>query len=188
MPYPRTALIEEVITLNDKMILKPRKGSGSKDIFITDDNFVLNYVKKRYDDFIAQEYIDAHDEEYTCGLYRSSQSETRSIIIKRKLMPGGVTGIGEVVADSNIERVLSRVALAINLVGAINVQLRMRAKEPVIFEINPRFSSTVLFRHHLGFKDLIWSIQDSIGEPIGAYEKVSSGAKFYRGYKEYIIK
>ena len=33
----------------------------------------------------------------------------------------------------------------------------------MIFEINPRFSSTVLMRNYLGFTDLLWSLQEKFG-------------------------
>jgi carbamoyl-phosphate synthase large subunit len=185
LPYPKTYLVENVNSLDQKMVLKPRQGSGSKDLYITADNDVLKYVKRKHFDFIVQEYIDAPEDEYTCGLYRSSQGILRSIIIKRKLMPGGVTGVGEIIVDAEIDNVLKRIGVGLDLIGSINVQLRMRHGEPVVFEINPRFSSTVFFRHQLGFKDLIWSLKDSYCKTIDTYYPPKSGTKFYRGYKEY---
>ena len=57
---------------------------------------------------------------------------------------------------------------------------------PVVFEINPRFSSTILFRHLLGFKDMEWSIQEFLGEEISNFIKPQVGKCFYKGYNEYI--
>lgn len=185
LPFPKTYLIEELQSMNQKMVLKPRAGSGSKNIFITDDNDTLDFIKQKYSDFIAQQYLDAPEDEYTCGIYRSSTGLFRSIIVKRRLMPGGVTGVGEIIENIEIEKLLEQIALGLNLQGSINVQLRLMSGVPYVFEINPRFSSTVLFRHHLGFKDLIWSIQDSKGETNHTYNPPKSGSKFYRAYKEY---
>jgi carbamoyl-phosphate synthase large subunit len=57
----------------------------------------------------------------------------------------------------------------------------------MIFEINQRFSSTVLFRHLLGFEDLIWSIEDVLGQEINNYlDDNQIGRKFYKGFSEYI--
>ena len=39
-------------------------------------------------------------------------------------------------------------------------------KGPMIFEINPRFSSTVYMRHKLGFTDVIWSLKEFYDEPV----------------------
>ena len=52
------------------------------------------------------------------------------------------------------------IANEVSLLGSMNVQLRLTNEGPRIFEINPRFSSTVLMRHLIGFQDLIWTIND----------------------------
>jgi len=48
----------------------------------------------------------------------------------------------------------------------MNVQLRLTEQGPRVFEINPRFSSTVLMRHRIGFSDVLWSIQEAEGDQI----------------------
>ena len=54
-----------------------------------------------------------------------------------------------------------QIAESLDLFGSINIQLRLVEKEgPMVFEINPRFSSTVGMRHMIGFSDLIWSIEE----------------------------
>ena len=57
---------------------------------------------------------------------------------------------------------------------------------PKVFEINPRFSSTVLFRYLFGFKDLEWSINDLLGITLDSYNPPEVGSKFYKGFNEYI--
>lgn len=59
-----------------------------------------------------------------------------------------------------------RIAEGLNLHGSMNVQLRLTDKGPRVFEINPRFSSTVLMRHRLGFSDVIWAIEEAEGKDI----------------------
>ena len=81
---------------------------------------------------------------------------------------------------------LCNLADKINLDGSINVQLRLTKKGPVVFEINPRFSSTVLFRHMFGFKDLEWSIQDKLNIELEPYEAAREGRTFYKGFNEFI--
>ena len=73
-----------------------------------------------------------------------------------------------------------------NLKGSINIQLRIHKEVPMVFEINPRFSSTILFRHLLGFKDLEWSINELFDQDISNYSKPKRGQRFYKGYQEYI--
>jgi len=95
-------------------------------------------------------------------------------------LTGGYSGYGEVVENSEINNLLTSIAEKIQLVGSINIQLRLTINGPFVFEINPRFSSTVLFRHLLGFQDLLWSIQEINSEPISPYTTPEVGKKFYK--------
>ena len=89
----------------------------------------------------------------------------------------GATGWAQVIEDAEIRRQCCSLADALELRGSINVQLRITNAGPRIFEINPRFSSTVLMRHRLGFQDLIWSIRDLMGYEIEIFSpKVGKSA------------
>ena len=79
------------------------------------------------------------------------------------------SGYGEIIEDDRIEHLLVKLAKFLNLRGSINVQLRIHKEQPTVFEINPRFSSTVLFRHLFGFKDLLWSIEYLFNQNISSY-------------------
>ena len=88
--------------------------------------------------------------------------------------------------NEKIEKMLDELAIKLNLEGSINVQLRMVENTPYVFEINPRFSSTVMFRHLFGFTDLLWCIQTQLGLSITAYSPPKENATFYKGFAEYI--
>ncbi len=185
IPCPVTHDVTEMFTPAFPCILKKRTGSGSKAVHIVRESRDFDLVVKLYADLIYQEYLKDGDEEYTCGLFRSKTGQVRTIVFKRRLT-GGYSGYGEVVVHPAIEKVLRDVAESLSLEGSINVQLRLDKGVPKIFEINPRFSSTVLFRHLLGFTDLIWAINHAAGQEIGAYNPPKAGAKFYKGFQEYI--
>ena len=146
----------------------------------------LFYTKNGVKDYIVQEFINDKNGEFTCGLYRSRKGEIRKLIFKRELT-GGYSGYGEVIENNEINLLLETLAVKLNLIGSINVQLRINDNLPKIFEINPRFSSTVLFRHLFGFKDLEWSIIDQLGDDLGVYIEPKPGGKFYKGFNEYIV-
>lgn len=185
LPFPETSTLKSNEKISFPCIIKSRVGAGSKNVFFVKDEAELNYLRSKFPEFIAQEYLDRDLEEYTCGLFRSSKGEIRAVIFKRKLI-GGFSGFGEVSNDLSINNLLHTLADKIQLRGSINVQLRMSFKGPVIFEINPRFSSTVRFRDLFGFNDVIWSLQDKLGQPIGSYSPIAEGRKFYKGFNEYI--
>ena len=69
----------------------------------------------------------------------------------------------------------------------MNIQLRLTDDGPIVFEINPRLSSTLVFRDMLGFKDLEWWIQSKTKQKISSYNKPKAGTLFYRGISEYIV-
>lgn len=185
LPFPKTEFISEFNDNNFPVLIKSRDGSGSKSIHVVNNREEMELFKKIHPKFITQEYLSNDGGEYTCGLFRSKAGEIRDIIYKRKLM-GGFSGFGTRVENSLISQLLHRLAVLLDLNGSINVQLRLANDIPVIFEINPRFSSTVLFRHLMGFEDVIWSIQDKLGLSIDAYQLNQSISKFYKGFSEYV--
>ena len=85
-----------------------------------------------------------------------------------------------------IEKLLNEIAARLNLCGSINVQLRLRAGVPYVFEINPRFSSTVRFRHQLGFTDVLWALRDRVRVEIGDYIVPPEGLRFYKIFDDVI--
>lgn len=186
LPFPETQMMEHAEKLTSfPVIAKSRTGSGSSKIEIVQDEAVLLLMKKTNPEFIVQEYLEGTKGEFTCGLFRSKKGEIRNIIFKRELH-GSYSGYGEVVKDKEIEELLHNLAEELDLVGSINVQLRITPKGPTVFEINPRFSSTVRFRDLMGFKDVEWSIQDKLDLPLSEYSEVPQGKKFYKGFVEYV--
>lgn len=186
-PYPKTFLAKDVKQISSfPVILKSKTGSGSKDIHTINsmDEFVF-YTRNHIEDYVVQEFITDNNGEFTCGLFRSKKGEIRSLIFKRELH-GGYSGYGEVVENEKITYLLRNLATKLNLQGSINVQLRISDNEPKVFEINPRFSSTVLYRHLFGFEDVIWSIEDALGMQLSDLRQNSIGRKFYKGFSEYI--
>ncbi len=186
LPYPWTSRVRNGPPRELPCIMKSPVLNGRGRVMPIEDQEAVDYFSPRYPDNIWQELLNG--DEFTAGLYGCRDGSARTIIMKRKLSGGtsGFTVSGEIVEDPEIKRVLLALAKALDLRGSINVQLRLTKKGPCIFEINPRFSSTVAFRHKLGFKDVLWAIQERSGEPLSPYTPPKNGTKFYKGYTEYI--
>lgn len=183
---PWTRVVGEAPPVALPCILKRRRGQGSKDLrLINTEEDVETATRTRAGD-LWQELLLPDDQEYTCGLYRSRVGETRMIALRRRLQ-GGLTGAAVVADCMPFSPLLHGIADALELNGSVNVQLRLTADGPKVFEINPRFSSTVRFRHKLGFQDFIWSLLDSRGLAIGPYCPPSPGKRMYRCADEIII-
>jgi carbamoyl-phosphate synthase large subunit len=185
LPFPDTFLISDYYKDKYPIIIKSRDGSGSKSIHIVNNQYELTFYQKIYPNFIAQEFLIDQGGEFTCGLFRSTSGEIRDVILKRKLM-GGFSGFGSREEHPKISELLHELAILLDLRGSINVQLRLVNGTPMIFEINPRFSSTVLFRHMMGYEDVIWSIQDKLNLALDPFHIKHSIKNFYKGFSEYV--
>jgi carbamoyl-phosphate synthase large subunit len=186
LPFPWTIPVGDGDPPALPCIIKNRFGAGSKGFAKVDADNASVHARTR-GTAIWQELLQPAEQEYTCGLYRSASGDIRSIVFHRRLV-AGATRFGRVVGNNReISSLLAKLASAVDLQGSINVQLILTARGPVVFEINPRFSSTVVFRHLLGFQDVLWSILERCGRPIPDYVPPPSGTSFYRGVDELLI-
>lgn len=190
LPYPQTMKASDCEYLpkpSYPFILKSRYGAGGKGLYKIENLIDWDYLSKKLDleEFIAQAYIGSEEAEYTCGVFRSKAGKTRTITFKR-ILKGGYSNYGVIAKKEEIDNLLIAVAEALSLIGSINVQLRMHGQKPLIFEINPRFSSTVYFRKLFGFNDLVWAIQDVLDSSISKYEPRKDVKYFFKGYQEYV--
>lgn len=167
-------------------ILKSRVGAGNQSVYVVRDGKHSSAYRELFPDYIWQEYIPGDESEYTCGVYGCADGDVRTIIFRRRLV-SGVTGYAELVHDAEIDSLCVAVAKALGLRGSINIQLRLSTRGPLIFEINPRFSSTVVFRHKMGFADLLWSLQEQIlGLKTTYAPNHAAGTKIYRVFDEIV--
>ena len=176
---PQTQDILSAAPTSYPVIVKPRSGRGSRDIYICNDIEELASLRQNFPQSIVQEMLTPADSEMTCAVYRSEISGTRVLVMNRRLS-GGTTSWIRVVKDDRISRYCEKIAECLNLRGSINVQLIDTAEGPKAFEINGRFSSTVAMRDQLGFCDLHWSIQDQVFGKSSPYVPPKSGTELFR--------
>ena len=156
LPHPSTFLLEDYQgQLKCPLIIKPRKGHGSEMIKFIKDKEEPQFYKGRLKEFVVQEYLNDREGEYTTGVF-SDGRDVRSITFKRRIGFNGVSKRAELIEDGSIEETAERIARCSNLAGSINIQSRKVGGKFVVFEVNPRFSSTVYSRHIFGFRDVCW--------------------------------
>ena len=165
LPVPWTVPVRDGSPLGYPCILKNRYGSGSRAVFELQNDEDANYFRKRYPNAIFQEMLEPADREVTCAVYRGLDGTVYSLLMLRRLT-GGFTGWAKIISNNEITLMCERIAIGLNLKGAMNIQLRLTDQGPRVFEINPRFSSTVLMRHRLGFTDFLWAIEEAEGKRI----------------------
>lgn len=165
LPVPWTVPVSEGIPRTYPCILKNRYGSGSRAVFRIENIQDSDYFGKRYPDAVYQELLEPADREVTCAVYRKHDGEVLSLQMLRRLT-GGFTGWAKIIEDKQILQMCERIANGLDLRGSMNVQLRLTNNGPRVFEINPRFSSTVLMRHRMGFSDVLWAIEEAEGRTV----------------------
>jgi carbamoyl-phosphate synthase large subunit len=175
---PKTALLKEYDgSFGFPLIVKPRTGRGSKRLYKVEDPFDLDYIRLKDDGLlIVQEYIGLESDEYTTGVF-SDGRQVSSITFKRKLGYGSLSAEA-ILADSPfLENLSKEIAEATNLIGSINIQSRRLEDNNLFvpFEINPRLSSTLLFRKKFGFDDAVWWLDVLRGKGYSYEKKYKSG-------------
>jgi carbamoyl-phosphate synthase large subunit len=186
IPVPWTINAEGLISKGFPCIFKPQKSSGSKNIFIVEDKEQALFLSRKFPSSVFQELLKPDNQEVTCAIYRAKDGRIAVLQLLRELH-GDATGWAEVVYDKQVHEMCEKVAIGFNLKGSINIQLRLTNKGPRIFEINPRFSSTVLMRHRLGFCDLLWSLDESQGLNVD-FPNIACGRKIVRIHDSIEIK
>ncbi len=165
LPVPWTIPVSEAVPREYPCILKSRHGSGSRAVFRIENDEDAAYFAKRHPYAIFQELLEPADREITCAVYRDRSGDIAVLQMLRRLT-GGFTGWARVIHDAATADMCASIAAGLDLRGSMNVQLRLTDKGPRVFEINPRFSSTVLMRHRLGYCDVLWAMDEVEGRAV----------------------
>lgn len=165
LPVPWTVPVAAGAPRELPCILKERFGSGSRGVHTLKDDQDVRYYAPRYPDAVFQELLGTPDREITCAVYRTRDARVTTLQMRRRLV-GGFTGWAETMDDPDVMTLCEQIAHGLDLRGAMNVQLRLTAGGPRVFEINPRYSSTVLMRAGIGYTDVAWAFDELRGSPV----------------------
>jgi len=159
------------------LIIKPRTGYGSKRLWKVDNSLELDFVRSKDDgSLIVQEYLGSDSEEYTTGVFSDGRNIS-TITFRRRLGYGGLSAEAILADSPYLDGICMKIAKAAGLMGSINVQTRRieGTKVYVPFEINPRISSTLLFRKKFGFDDAVWWLEVLEGRSYTYHKKYKAG-------------
>lgn len=124
------------------LFVKPRHGRGGVGAHVVRNArelaFFLDYVA----DPVVQGYLDGP--EFTIDVLCDFSGRPLSIVPRRRdHIRAGVIDRGCTVNDPALIQLAEACATAIPFAGAINIQCRVVAGRPMVFEINPRFSGGI---------------------------------------------
>ncbi len=124
------------------LFVKPRSGRGAVGAFPVHSADELDFFLRYVPTPIVQEYLDGP--EFTIDVLCNFDGKPLSIVPReRVVIRAGVIDRGRTVNDLRLIRLAEAACAAMPFAGAINIQCRMRYEQPVIFEINPRFSGGI---------------------------------------------
>jgi carbamoyl-phosphate synthase large subunit len=165
------------------LVVKPHVGSGgSKDCFVIQNERELRGIMlflgaSPENLILVQEYVGTPEEEYTVGVLHDLDGRyLNSIAVRRELksalnlristsnrsgrkelgqrlvVSSGIS-MGEVCSPTQILDTCKKIASALDVRGAVNIQGRMTSEGFKVFEINPRFSGTTSIRAMMGYNE-----------------------------------
>jgi carbamoyl-phosphate synthase large subunit len=123
------------------LFVKPRRGRGGVGAFAVRTRRELEFFLGYVEDAIVQEYLDAP--EYTLDVLCDRGRLLSIVPRERVVVRAGVMDRGRTVRSQALIDLAIACAGALEFHGAVNIQCRMVAGVPTVFEINPRFSGGI---------------------------------------------
>jgi carbamoyl-phosphate synthase large subunit len=124
------------------LFIKPRTGRGAVGAYAIRTRRELDFFLEYVADPIIQELLVGP--EFTIDVLCDFDGRPLAIVPReRVVIRAGVIDRGRTVNDPALIALAQSACGAIRFAGPLNIQCRMRAGAPVIFEINPRFSGGI---------------------------------------------
>jgi carbamoyl-phosphate synthase large subunit len=138
------------------IVVKPREGYGSVHFYITQNNAEVDHAMGAITNAgwhpILQEYLPG--DEFTVGVtVESTGDKIMSSIAAKKMLKHGQTYKAFIDDFTTIRRHAEQCALKMRPVGPINIQSKVVKDQPVIFEVNLRFSASCAMRAVAGINE-----------------------------------
>jgi len=141
IPTPKTFLPGEIPSKPAyPLIIKPRRSSGTKNVYKLNNPEDLAHYLKIVPDPIIQEFLEG--EEYTIDTLSYWNSAPITIIPRARLqVMDGKSVKGKTIRNARLVSQTRKIIKKLNLVGPANIQCFRVGKKFIFTEINPRFSA-----------------------------------------------
>ena len=180
-PFPLSALTTDANEINFlkknadfPFIAKPVDGARSKGIEIIYNEDELDKICGYKNNLVVQEKIGEDEGEFTTGCVVVQGKCVAVVSLTRDLRDGNTWRAyrkGNTVYDSKI----CEIAETLGVEGPANFQYRIRNGEPVIFEVNCRFSGTTPLRLMYGFNEVEALVEYYLEEKLIQQPKLKEG-------------
>ncbi|MBX0333253.1 ATP-grasp domain-containing protein [Pontibacter sp. HSC-14F20] len=159
-PYPLSALTTDKESIAElrmsrpfPFIAKPVDGARSKGIKIIENDNDLQEICSYPNNLVVQEMIGEQEGEYTTGCMVVDGKCLAIVSLKRDLRDGN-TYRAYRDGENPYDTIISSIAERLGVEGPANFQYRIKDGQPVVFEVNSRFSGTTPLRYMFGFNEV----------------------------------
>jgi len=154
MANDRNKLYEIEQKLGFPLFAKPFDGARSLGIKKINNHEELMEIYNPNSNLVVQQYLSESEGEYTSGCVVVNGKCKVIVTLKRDLRDGNTYRAYRDEETSKYDLFIISIAEKLNVDGPVNFQFRIFNGEPVIFEINARFSGTTPLRHFFGFNEV----------------------------------
>lgn len=148
IPHPETFLNSQIDkkSLNFPVIVKPRRGRGSRFVMeiksLEQLNAYMTLYKFAHDEVVVQEKLKG--KEYTVSVVVNKNGDVLAVVPKEIIKKIGITQAAVTRYNKSITDLGIEIQKKLHANGPFNMQLILKEDGvPVIFEINPRYSTTI---------------------------------------------
>lgn len=173
---PATWLASEADRVDEAVfpvIVKPRRGRGSRGVRRVDDESALHDHLDRTErnpaDLLVQEYLDGP--EFTTSVVGTQDGRLLGVVPKEAIEKDGSTVLGATRRAPAVAESCRDIFETLDPDGPVNVQQVLDAEGvPRTIEVNPRFSSTSCLTAAAGVDEFDLLIRDALNETVAPVE------------------
>lgn len=161
LPYPESALaknLKEIESIADNigfpLFAKPKDGARSVGIKKITNREELLALHSKESNMVIQDYLPETEGEFTSGCLVIDGKCLSVVTLRRDLRDGNTYRAYRDSRSSQYDDRIKQIAELFGAEGPVNFQFRIKNGEPVVFEINCRFSGTTPLRTFYGFNEV----------------------------------
>jgi carbamoyl-phosphate synthase large subunit len=169
------------------VVVKPRTGRGSRGLAFADSpddlRAALDVSDYEPGQLLVQE--DVRGPEFTVSVVAWRDGEVQAVVPKEVIVKRGITRLAVTRRNAAIEQACREIQARLRADGPFNVQLRIDARSgiPKVFEINPRYSTTVSLTLASGIDEVGGLLRQALaGRSSHVFGDWKEGIVLNRGY------
>ncbi len=181
-PYPISKMASSLADLQElenllglPLFAKPVDGARSIGLLKINTHEELLKVYNINSNLVVQQYLPDDQGEFTSGCIVLDGKCIAVTTLRRDLRDGNTYRTYRDESTAQYDNIIAKVAEQLKVDGPVNFQFRILNNEPVIFEINGRFSGTTPLRYFYGINEVEVILNHYLYQRQNSLPKVKNG-------------